>query len=345
MVDEGRVRIFISYSHEDVELRAELETHLAILKRLDAVETWHDGMITPGQEWEKAIWDEFEAADLILLLVSANFVSSEFCWGKELIKAMARHEAGTAHVIPVTIEACVWKGAPFEKLSGLPTDMKAVTSWDNRNEAWTNVVEGIAAAVNRLDLKNLATPSSPVSMSIRAGEVRPVGGLRKFSLEVEAAKIPQNGYILWQTLLHVGSLIYEAPDVQDEILWPDFNPSVALAVRDVIDPGPSLIHGALSGLFPPFPVSHHVGPLLRLRLQCPDPSSDIAHRHPVYLLPFGEEAGTSGALYKEPDGTVPLEVVEHMEVPGYGRIGVAGSVELVCDPHPTPLASDTPTAS
>ncbi len=331
MVDQGgRVRVFISYSHKDTELRAELEAHLAILKRIDAIDAWHDGKIMPGQEWEKAIWDEFEAADLILLLISANFVESDFCFSKELTRAMERHEAETAHVLPVMIKPCVWKGAPFEKLSGLPTDMKAVTSWENQDEAWTNVVEGIAARVNRLDLKRLAPPNGPVSMSMRVGEIPAVGGLRTFSLEVEAAKIPQNGYVGWQTLLHVGSLIYEPPDSNDEFLWPDI--ALAVAIRAIVDPDRSLSHGALSGLIPPLPVSQHTGPLVRLRLQCRDSGANTAHRHPVYLLPLAKETGSMGAAYAQLEGSVPLDVVDHVEIPDVGKIGVAGSVEIVCNP-------------
>lgn len=330
MVDQGgRVRVFISYSHKDTELRAELEAHLAILKRIDAIDAWHDGKITPGQEWEKAIWDEFEAADLILLLVSANFVESDFCFSEELTRAMERHEAGTAHVLPVMIKKCVWKGAPFEKLSGLPTDMKPVTSWANRDEAWTNVVEGIAARVNRLDLKRLAPPNGPVSMSMRVYEIPPAGGLRTFSLEVEAANIPQKGYVSFQTLLHVGSLIYEPADLGDEFLWPHI--AMNVAVRGIVYPDRSLSHGALSGLIPPLPVSQHEGPLIRLKLQCRDSGANTAHRHPIYLLALAEEIRL-GAGYAALEGTFPLEVVDRVEIPDVGNIGVAGSVEIVCNP-------------
>ena len=208
--------------------------------------------------------------------------------------------------------------------------MKPVTSWDNQDEAWTNVVEGIAGLVNRLDLKRLAPPTgTTASMSMRASEVRSLGGLRTFALEVEAANVPQDGYIGFQTLIYIGSLAYDQPDNQDEFLWPETVPSVAL--RAILDPEVSLLHGALSGLIPPLPVSHHVGPLVRLTLQCEDSSAATAHRHPIYLFPM-TETQTNGAGFMRVEGSIPADVVDNVDIPGVGKIDVAGAVEVVCNP-------------
>ena len=134
----------------------------------------------------------------------------------------------------------------------------------------------------------------------------------------------------------MGSLIDEQADLSDEFLWPDIAMNVAL--RAIIDPDRSLSHGALSGLIPPLPVSQHTGPLVRLRLQCRDSGANTAHRHPVYLLPFAEEIRSNGAAYAQPEGSVPLDVVDHVEIPDVGMIGIAGSVEIVCNPSGQPQA-------
>ena len=96
-------RIFISYAHEDEDLRKEIEKQLAILCRQGLIETWHDRRIGAGTEWAGAIDRELEAADIILLLVSADFLASDYIYDIELKRAMERHEAGTVTVIPVIL--------------------------------------------------------------------------------------------------------------------------------------------------------------------------------------------------------------------------------------------------
>jgi len=135
--------IFISYSHRDEKLRDELETHLKLLARLGVISTWTDRKIIPGGEWSQEIDRRMSAADIILLLVSADFIASDYCWGKELSMALLRHQNGEATVIPIMLRPCDWHGAPFGKLQGLPKGMKPVTAWDDRDSAWTDVAIGI----------------------------------------------------------------------------------------------------------------------------------------------------------------------------------------------------------
>lgn len=137
--------IFFSYSHKDEPLRDELETHLKLLQRQGVISTWHDRKILPGGEWDDEIDAHLEAAKIILLLISADFIASDYCWEKEVMRALERHEAGNATVIPVLLRSCDWKGAPFGKLQGLPKDMAPITSWKDRDAAWTDVATGIRA--------------------------------------------------------------------------------------------------------------------------------------------------------------------------------------------------------
>ena len=142
-------RIFISYAREDEDFREKLEKQLAILRRQGLIETWHDRRIGAGTEWAGAIDRELEAADIVLLLVSADFLASDYIYDIELKRAMERHEAGTATVIPVILRPCLWQRGDFAKLVALPRDGEPVTSskWPSQDAALNNVAEGIARVV------------------------------------------------------------------------------------------------------------------------------------------------------------------------------------------------------
>src|SRR4030095_168838 len=152
--------LFFSYSHKDEELRNNLETHLAMLVREGAIETWHDRAIPVGDEIDKSVDENLERAEVILLLVSADFLASPYCYEKEMRRAMQRHEEGSARVIPVILRPCDWKTAPFGKLLAAPTDAKPITTWTDRDTAFLDVVRHIRAALRRkrdatVDLKLL----------------------------------------------------------------------------------------------------------------------------------------------------------------------------------------------
>jgi hypothetical protein len=144
------VEVFYSYAHEDEKLRNELEKHLSILKRTGVITGWHDRKIVAGHDWEKEIDARLNTAKVILLLISADFLASDYCYGIEMERALQRGEAGEACVIPVILRDVDWKDAPFRKLQALPIDGKAVTSWGNRDRAFRNVAEGIKRAVKEI---------------------------------------------------------------------------------------------------------------------------------------------------------------------------------------------------
>ena len=147
----GTTEVFFSYSHNDEPLLGELIKHLGILKRLGVIRDWHDRKITAGTEWKGQIDHHLNAAGVILLLVSPDFVASDYCWDIELKRAMERHDKGEARVIPVILRPVHgWKDAPFGKLGVVPTDGRAVTSWPNRDEAFADVAGHICKAVEGL---------------------------------------------------------------------------------------------------------------------------------------------------------------------------------------------------
>ena len=147
------VRIAFSYCHRDEELRDQLETHLKLLQRQGIVSTWHDRKIKPGEDWKGVIDENFNTADMILLLVSADFLASDYCYEDEMKTALERHRKADARVIPILLRDCKWQNAPFAQIQLLPKDGSPVTSWSNRDEAWTSVADGIEKAAKEVRRK------------------------------------------------------------------------------------------------------------------------------------------------------------------------------------------------
>jgi hypothetical protein len=187
-------QLFYSYSHKDEKLRDQLETHLSTLKRENRISAWHDRRITAGTEWNGEIDEYLKNSSVILLLVTANFLASNYCHDVELRYAMEQHEKGNARVVPVILRPCDWKTTVFAKLQALPTDGRPVVSWKDRDDAFLNVVEGIRKALDEMGhgfpsipFENLAAasdmpvpvlnalhqlPTPPADFTGRAGELK-----------------------------------------------------------------------------------------------------------------------------------------------------------------------------
>src|SRR5205085_1249843 len=118
----GAIEVFYSYSHEDERLRNELDKHLSNLKQQGLIVGWYDRNISAGTEWAYEIDAHLNTSQIILLLISPDFIASHYCYSVEMKRAMERHETGEARVIPIILRAIEWKGTPFEKLQVLPTD-------------------------------------------------------------------------------------------------------------------------------------------------------------------------------------------------------------------------------
>jgi hypothetical protein len=142
--------VFFSYSHEDENLRNDLEKHLTILKRQGIIETWHDRKISPGQHLGSEIDAHLNSANVILLLISSDFLASDYCYSIEAKRALERHQAGEATVIPIVLRSADWQETVFGKLAALPSDGNPVTSWPNQDEAFVDVAIGIKRAVECL---------------------------------------------------------------------------------------------------------------------------------------------------------------------------------------------------
>ncbi|GAB4519780.1 MAG: hypothetical protein Tsb0020_38350 [Haliangiales bacterium] len=140
-------RLFYSYAHADEDRRDRLELHLSLLQRQGVIAPWHDRRVAPGSDRRADIDEHLERADIILLLISADFLASDYCWGRETQRAMARHAAGEARVVPIILRACDWHSAPFGDLQALPKDTLPVSRWSDEDDAWADIATAIRGLV------------------------------------------------------------------------------------------------------------------------------------------------------------------------------------------------------
>lgn len=142
--------LFYSYSHTDEEHQIALSKHLSALSTQRLIKEWHDRKISPGTEWAGQIDRNLEKAHIILLLISADFLSSPYCRDVEMACALRRHHGGEARVVPVIVRDVDWEGTPIADLQAVPTNGRAVTLWPDRDAAWTNVAKQIRRLVREL---------------------------------------------------------------------------------------------------------------------------------------------------------------------------------------------------
>ncbi len=145
------IRLFYSYAPEDERLRHMLADHLSLLRRQNVIAEWHSRQIESGEESKGLIDKNLAEAHVILLLVSSEFLASDYCQDVETNLALKRQKRGDATVIPVIVRACDWEESPFGKLQALPTNGKPITSWTNRDEAFTDVAIGIRRVVEKME--------------------------------------------------------------------------------------------------------------------------------------------------------------------------------------------------
>jgi hypothetical protein len=145
----------MSYSHRDEDIKGELLKHLSPLKRLNLIADFHDRKIEPGDKWAQVISENLEKADIVVLLVSIDFINSNYCYDIEMDAALDRQADGMATVIPVIARSCMWKSTRFAPFQALPTDGKAIATWPDRDEALSVVAEGIRQVAERLLSKRI----------------------------------------------------------------------------------------------------------------------------------------------------------------------------------------------
>jgi hypothetical protein len=167
MSTDNNPTIFIAYSRKDEEFLRELRVFLHPLEQNKGVKIWYDGEIVAGEVWETSIKTALHRADIILLLVSANSLASEYFYEKEVQEALYRHQSGICTVIPVILKPCGWEDTPLASLQALPKDGEAITLWNNRDQAYKSVFDGVKLALAKLEARQhpTATPAAPPAES------------------------------------------------------------------------------------------------------------------------------------------------------------------------------------
>lgn len=138
---------FISYSHHDSSALERLHVHLAVLRRDGLIREWFDRDILAGEDLDGRIADKLESSSLFLLIITPDFLNSDYCVEREMARALERQKAGEARVIGIIVEPCDWQSTPLRAIKVLPSDGKPVAEWTNANSAWLNVVQEIRRAI------------------------------------------------------------------------------------------------------------------------------------------------------------------------------------------------------
>lgn len=141
------LEVFCCYAREDQAMLEQLKKHLAPLQRQGQITIWSDTNIDAGVEWERELHQHLESADIILLMISPDFISSDYCYSTEMSRAIQRHNQGSARVIPVLLRPTFWQNAPFAKLQMVPADAEPVTNWPDRDKAFHNITEQISQLI------------------------------------------------------------------------------------------------------------------------------------------------------------------------------------------------------
>jgi len=161
----GPADLVVSYAHEDEDFVTDLRAHLAVLRRSNDIKWWYDREILAGADIDSEIDSQFEAADVVLFVVSAYFLNSDYCYGVEVQKAMQRHARSEAVVIPIIARPCQWDETPFSRLMALPRDGKPIESFTNRNDAYKDIADSLRRIIRQRKPKPVVSGNEFYSQS------------------------------------------------------------------------------------------------------------------------------------------------------------------------------------
>ncbi|GHO96633.1 hypothetical protein KSF_066810 [Reticulibacter mediterranei] len=156
------IEVFYSYADVDEALCHELDRHLRQLQRDGLITTWYRGKSIAGTDWAKTLDQHLNTASIILLLVSSDFVNSDYCYGTEMQRAMERYDLGETLIFPILLRPVDWASAPFRKLRPLPSNGVSITIWRNRDAAFANVAQEIRTALQNIHYLKVSAPAAPL---------------------------------------------------------------------------------------------------------------------------------------------------------------------------------------
>lgn len=145
-----RCRVFVSYARVDEIHRSRLDVHLTPLVRDGLIDVWSDRAVVAGADWERDIQYELATADIVILLVTPDFVASAYCFERELPEILRRYEEGGLCVLPVHVKSVDMANLPIRRIQGLPADLRPVSAWQDADEAWLEVAQAVRRAADRI---------------------------------------------------------------------------------------------------------------------------------------------------------------------------------------------------
>ena len=187
----AKMKVFVSYSHKDEAVLERLRTHLATLRRDGRIDEWFDREILAGGEIDAEIAERIECSGLFLLLVSPDFLASDYCVEKEMERALERHRLGDARVVPIIVEPCDWTSTPLRGLKALPQGGKPIREWPNENNAFLDIVQELRRV---LDTEEIPRAFEPGEGSVRAAHVQP--GVRRYRVKRDFDEIDRGDFRL-----------------------------------------------------------------------------------------------------------------------------------------------------
>ena len=183
------MKVFISYSHKDEAARRQLYTHLAVLRQDGSINDWFDRKILAGGIIDAEIAERLESSGLFLLLVSPDFLASDYCVEREMERALERHHSGTARVVPIIVEPCDWASTPLRDLKVLPRDGKPISEWTNENKAYLDVVQELRRILQE---EEVTRDVEQAEATIRQGPSR--SGARRYRVKREFDEIDRSDF-------------------------------------------------------------------------------------------------------------------------------------------------------
>jgi hypothetical protein len=215
------VKLFFCYAHEDEGLLKKIRTHLTPMQRQGLIEIWHDRDINAGTEWELEINKQLNTAQIILLLVSPDFMASDYCYGTEMKRALEWHNRKEALIIPVILRPVYWQGI-LGNIQALPMDGKPVmgSDWHNQDEAFFYVAEGIRKVVeeiSRQPIQDELLLNKQMSLSTQIQGSTDVEAKNLASSQLSSA--PHNMYPARQATIYqlLCQLVDERPELERDI--------------------------------------------------------------------------------------------------------------------------------
>ena len=183
------MKVFVSYSHKDEAILERLRTHLAMLRRDGRIEEWFDREILAGGEIDTEIAERLESSGLFLLLVSPDFLASDYCVEREMERALERHRSGDARVVPIIVEPCDWTSTPLRDLKALPQNGKPISDWTNENNAFLDIVQELRRV---LDAEDVPRGLEQGKVTVQAAPVQP--GIRRYRVKQDFDEIDRSDF-------------------------------------------------------------------------------------------------------------------------------------------------------